>query len=214
MQNYELFKSPTTLLKTLQFSCILCLKSFGNHFSRQGSTALHRCKALSGVPKRHYIVAKHFRGSRNVITSLQSTFGGPETSLHCCKALSGVIRIDYSCVVFLKEFRNRWFVFGSKATDLVLYNLALDRIVSIEPIDLPFRENPIFDSEHFFDDVIGVSKNISTKPRKIKFWASEKQSQYIMTKPIHTSQKLVQQNEDGSCVFKIEVVMNFEMYYS
>ena len=33
-----------------------------------------------------------------------------------------------------------------------------------------------------------------------------------MTKPIHTSQKLVQQNEDGSCVFKIEVVMNFEMY--
>ena len=44
--------------------------------------------------------------------------------------------------------------------DLVLYNLALDRMVSIEPIEEPFRENPKFNSEKFFDDVIGVSKNI------------------------------------------------------
>ena len=31
----------------------------------------------------------------------------------------------------LKEFRNRWFLFGSRASDLVLYNLPLDRIVSV-----------------------------------------------------------------------------------
>ncbi len=64
------------------------------------------------------------------------------------------------CPYLLKEFRNRWFVFGSRATNLVLFNLALDRIVSIEPVDIPFRDNPNFDPEHFFDDVIGVSKNI------------------------------------------------------
>ena len=117
------------------------------------------------------------------------------------------------CPYLLKEFRNRWFLFGSKATDLLLFNLPLDRIVSVEPVDVQFRENPDFDSEHFFDDVIGVSKNIKNTPRRIKFWASPEQSQYIMTKPVHPSQKLKRRNEeDGSCIFEIEVVINFEMY--
>ena len=117
------------------------------------------------------------------------------------------------CPYLLKEFRNRWFLFGSKASDLVLYNLALDRIQSVEPAEgVAFRENPEFDPEHFFDDVIGVSKNINNIPRKVTFWASAEQSKYIMTKPLHPSQKLVRRNDDGSCVFQIEVVINFEMY--
>ena len=114
----------------------------------------------------------------------------------------------------LKEFRNRWFLFGSKASNMLLYNLPLDRINSIEPIeDIPYCENPDFDPEHFFDDVIGVSKNIKNTPRRIKFWASAEQSMYIKTKPIHPSQKLIKENpEDGSCIFRIDVVINFEMY--
>ena len=57
----------------------------------------------------------------------------------------------------LKEFRNRWFLFCSRATDLRMFNLALDRIVSVEPIDVHYRDNPQFDSEHVFDIVIGVT---------------------------------------------------------
>lgn len=117
------------------------------------------------------------------------------------------------CPYLLKEFRNRWFVFGSRAKDLVLYNLPLDRIISIEPVDIPFRDNPDFDPEHFFDDVIGVSKNIRNTPRIIRFWANEEQSKYIKTKPIHSSQKIISKNlEDGSHIFEINVVINFEMY--
>ena len=37
-------------------------------------------------------------------------------------------------------------------------------------------------------------------------------SNYIKTKPLHPSQKLLRENADGSCVFKITVVMNFEMF--
>ena len=114
----------------------------------------------------------------------------------------------------LKEFRNRWFLFGSRSKDMMLFNLPLDRIESVEPVDdIPYCENPDFDSEHFFDDVIGVSKNIKNTPRRIKFWASAEQSKYIKTKPIHQSQKLIKENpEDGSCIFRIDVVINFEMY--
>lgn len=114
----------------------------------------------------------------------------------------------------LKEFRNRWFLFGSRHEDMRLYNLPLDRIISIEPAEeIPYCENPDFDSEHFFDDLIGVSKNINDKPLTITFWASSEQSKYILTKPIHQSQKLLKVNpKDGSRIFQIEVVINFEMY--
>ena len=117
------------------------------------------------------------------------------------------------CPYLLKEFRNRWFLFGSKASNLLLFNLPLDRIISVEPVDVPFRYNPDFDSERFFDDVIGVSKNIHDRPRRVKFWASAEQSKYIRTKPLHPSQRLLSENPtDGSCIFRIDVVINFEMY--
>ncbi|MEE1142939.1 MAG: WYL domain-containing protein [Bacteroidales bacterium] len=112
----------------------------------------------------------------------------------------------------LKEFRNRWFIYGSRAEDMQLYNLALDRIITIEPIDIPFQENPNFDSEHFFDDIIGVSKDINDKPKEITFLATAEQSKYIKTKPIHTSQKVLNHNPDDSCIFSINVIENFELY--
>lgn len=74
---------------------------------------------------------------------------------------------------------------------------------------------PNFDTEHFFDDVIGVSMNIGNTLRRIKFWASENQSKYIHTRPIRSSQRLLRENpKDGSCVLSIDVVIYFEMYSS
>lgn len=116
------------------------------------------------------------------------------------------------CPCLLKEFRNRWFLFGSRAKDGLMFNLALDRIVSVDPVDVPYRENPEFDPEHFFDDVIGVSKNLHNTPRKVKFWATAEQSKYIKTKPMHSSQELIREEPDGSCIFQIKVVINVEMY--
>lgn len=113
----------------------------------------------------------------------------------------------------LKEFRNRWFLFCSTAKDMRLYNLALDRIVSVEPCaKVPFKQNRDFDVEHFFDNVIGVTKNLTSKPQSIQFSADASQSKYIKTKPIHPSQQLLEEKEDGTCIFQIEVVVNFEMY--
>ncbi|MBR5170143.1 MAG: WYL domain-containing protein [Muribaculaceae bacterium] len=115
----------------------------------------------------------------------------------------------------LKEFRNRWFLFGCTDDNMLLFNLALDRIVGVTPAKgIAFRQNPDFDAEHFFDDVIGVSKNLKgSNPRRVKFWANSEQSNYIKTKPLHPSQKLISQDpDDGSCIFQIEVVINYEMY--
>ena len=92
-----------------------------------------------------------------------------------------------------------------EAKNLVLHNFPLDRIVSIEAIDIPYQGNERFDTEHFFDNVIGVSKKIIILREKLNF-GHEEQSNYIKTKPIHRSQKLISKSqEDRSC-------FNYEMY--
>lgn len=117
------------------------------------------------------------------------------------------------CPYLLKEYRNRWFLFGGRKPDLVLYNLALDRIIKIEETDAPYEKHPRFDGEHFFDDVIGVTKDIDSRPRKIRFMATAAQAPYIETKPLHSSQRRIGTSPiDRSSIFEIEVVVNYEMY--
>ena len=52
----------------------------------------------------------------------------------------------------LKEYRNRWFVFGVKQGTSVLVDLALDRIHNLEIAkEESYRENTVFDPVTFFD---------------------------------------------------------------
>lgn len=112
----------------------------------------------------------------------------------------------------LKEYRNRWFVFGVKKGIPMLMNLALDRIYSLEVAENePYRENTIFDTTTFFDNVVGVTKTLNQESEVIRFWADKQNAPYIRTKPFHKSQKVVEENEDGSLVFEIEVVINQEL---
>ena len=113
---------------------------------------------------------------------------------------------------FLKEFRNRWFVYGVKNGKKWIFNLALDRIHELT--DAPgeqYIENAVFDPETYFDDLIGVSKRTEDQAHQVRFWAAPEQTPYIETKPLHKSQSIVQRNEDGSAVFQIDVILNYEL---
>jgi predicted DNA-binding transcriptional regulator YafY len=113
---------------------------------------------------------------------------------------------------FLKEFRNRWFVYGWKKGAGMLYNLALDRIheMGAAPGEV-YQESKAIDPDTFFDNLIGVTKNINDKAHTIRFWAAPEQVPYIETKPLHKSQFVVQRDEDGSAIFQMEVVLNYEL---
>ncbi|MBQ4376871.1 MAG: WYL domain-containing protein [Bacteroidales bacterium] len=167
----------------------------------------------SHKPVVHFDNVPNLKGIR-MLSPLYNHIVNRQTLRIIYKPFSASVGTEFILFPYLlKEFRNRWFLFGSIFDTLKLFNLPLDRIESFEPFDMPFRDNPDFDPEHFFDDLIGVSKNLNSRPRTIRFWASAEQSKYIETKPIHRSQRLVSRNpDDGSCIFKIEVVINFEMY--
>lgn len=112
----------------------------------------------------------------------------------------------------LKEFRNRWFVFGVKKFGLELQNLAMDRITKVIHLDdEPFVENTFFDPITFFDDVFGVTKDLDSTSETIRFIADKETAPYITTKPIHKSQKNMEVYEDGSVLFQLQVVVNYEL---
>ncbi|MDE6555644.1 MAG: WYL domain-containing protein, partial [Duncaniella sp.] len=70
----------------------------------------------------------------------------------------------------LKEYRNRWFLIGEKASNRSpqVNIFALDRIHSVRTDrDHPFKKCVDFDPQHFFDDTIGVTRQISDRARRV-----------------------------------------------
>lgn len=111
----------------------------------------------------------------------------------------------------LKEYRNRWFVICYDEYSGGLRNYALDRINSIvHSKDFVYRDNTFFNPETYFDDIIGVTKNAGSHPEKIRLWVDNSEAPYMLTKPMHSSQRLIETTDSG-IIIEIEVCHNFEL---
>lgn len=113
----------------------------------------------------------------------------------------------------LKEFKNRWFIYGSRAGDMKIFNLALDRIMDFHPCpEIPYQDNSDF-TDDYFKDMIGVTKHGRLKKTTVRFKVENSLASYILTKPIHSSQLLISKNkEDGSMTFEIpDIIINPEL---
>lgn len=110
----------------------------------------------------------------------------------------------------LKEFNNRWFLVGKKKESAPVTNLALDRIVAIDfDFNLPYIEEN-FDAEQFYKDVIGVTVNQGNRTQKIQLWIDRINAPYVITKPFHHSQKIVNKEENGGIIISLDLKINNE----
>jgi len=110
----------------------------------------------------------------------------------------------------LKQFNNRWFLFCYNEEYNSISNYPLDRIESITELADDFEPSEINWMDHF-DDIIGVTKPEDSKIQVIKLKFSEKRINYVLTKPLHGTQKLDKTDDSGLTV-QIEVVPNRELY--
>ncbi len=91
---------------------------------------------------------------------------------------------------YLKQYNNRWFVFGYNATyGAAEWNFAVDRIEAAEPLPHEQYIASETDWEEFFSDIIGVSNTKDTQPEEIILHCYGKCGKYIENKPIHESQR-------------------------
>lgn len=111
----------------------------------------------------------------------------------------------------LKEYRNRWFILGLKKYDKQIATFALDRIQKVELLSSEtFRKHKQFNAKQYFSDIIGVTRNAADTPTRIIFLANYYHAPYIKTKPIHPSQKIIEESKQGT-TFSIDVIPNFEL---
>lgn len=112
----------------------------------------------------------------------------------------------------LKEYNNRWFLICSKDKNNELLNLALDRMIAVEVADgLEYRDNPVLTND-YYSDVIGVTKHSGLSKGNVLFTAQSAHANYILTKPFHSSQRLVAKNPDGSMTFELPgIIINPEL---
>ncbi|WP_394774336.1 helix-turn-helix transcriptional regulator [Flavobacterium sp.] len=111
----------------------------------------------------------------------------------------------------LKEFNNRWFLIGKKKDSAPITNLALDRIIGIDyDFNMPYLEED-FDADLFYQNVIGVTVNSGLAPRRIELWIDSTNAPYVLTKPLHHSQRVITENEDKSIIVHLFISPNYEM---
>jgi predicted DNA-binding transcriptional regulator YafY len=110
---------------------------------------------------------------------------------------------------YLKQYNNRWFLFGLNEELNQITNLALDRIEHIEITKKPYRLNRI-NFDEYFEDIVGVSIPINPEVVKLTLKIANNLVPYITSKPIHGSQKLKIKSEFFS-IIELELILNYEI---
>ncbi len=109
--------------------------------------------------------------------------------------------------VLLKEFQHRWYVCGNNEAG-EFRSFGLDRISNLIVLQETFRSS-IKNPKALFDKIIGLS--VENDPsEKIVLSFHPLQGKYILSQPIHLSQKIVLQNENELRI-SINVIPNYEL---
>jgi predicted DNA-binding transcriptional regulator YafY len=111
---------------------------------------------------------------------------------------------------YLKQYNNRWFLFGYNEEYNSISNFALDRIIDFEETINKYIENQDVNFEEYFDDVIGVTVKSSEPVERVLIKISNVVWPYIESKPLHGSQKIKGISEKDVTI-ELSVEINYEL---
>ena len=122
----------------------------------------------------------------------------------------------------LKEYNRRWYLICAADDTGRILTLALDRIEHVE--SLPNRKYIPYkgDLNERFEDIIGVTLYDDRLLQTIFFWVSDHSKDYVLTKPLHESQRNIRGASEkelrrqypmlaGGRFFSIECIENYEL---
>lgn len=134
------------------------------------------------------------------------------TALHIVyKPFTNEVRSIIIHPYHLRQYNNRWYLFGFDELKESIVSLALDRFQkNPQPLSNPYKSpEGVFDAG-YFKDIIGITRYKDASIETVKLWFSASRAPYITTRPLHHSQ-LVEKSNDGSILVTIEVIPNFEL---
>jgi predicted DNA-binding transcriptional regulator YafY len=111
----------------------------------------------------------------------------------------------------LKQYNRRWFLLAWCRELERVRTYALDRILQLEPnTDAPWFIRHDFDPQQHYNQVIGMSIPEEGKVVRVQFRAQPLRAKYIASKPLHHSQRILEQNEQHT-VFELRLIPNIEL---
>ena len=110
----------------------------------------------------------------------------------------------------LKEFNNRWFLIGCNNKEDNIKTYALDRIVSLTINDKAKYTRRKFNGDTYYKNTIGVTVLNDEMLYTVQLEIDKYNAPYVLTKPFHSSQEVINKNIDGSVIIQVKVHLNFE----
>ena len=112
---------------------------------------------------------------------------------------------------YLKQYNNRWYILGVEQNHRdQVWNLALDRIQSIETTkDYSYIKLDV-DWNDYFYDIIGVTNLDNAPVETVHCLVHGKTAHYLYTKPIHGSQ-VPKWLDDNTLDITLKVKINYEL---
>lgn len=92
----------------------------------------------------------------------------------------------------LKEYRNRWYIFGFNEGYQQSRTYALDRIQKLEPDPMASFIEPSASPQDYFRNIVGITRVPDSMKRKVILRFSRHQANYILTQPLHDSQQVLE----------------------
>lgn len=134
-------------------------------------------------------------------TKLVFTYAGfsksrPETGIHFSP-------------YFVKRYKQRWYMVGTRDKGEGLRTYALDRVTEMEPVAEHF-EMPTCTPDEFFGDIVGVTAPKSDV-KTVRIMTTPVQAKYFRALPFHRSQQ--ETLHDNYSIFTYRLRLNYELVH-
>lgn len=112
---------------------------------------------------------------------------------------------------FIREYKARLYLIAkdihpTKAPKTLTFSF--DRMIDVIKMNKTFDEGSI-NNRAYFDATIGISRT-DAKPQEVVLQFAPHQSNYLLSQPLHHSQKVIEQT-DQVFTISVEVVLNYEL---
>jgi predicted DNA-binding transcriptional regulator YafY len=125
-------------------------------------------------------------------------------------AYGGETKLHNLSPYLLKEYRNRWYVVGYSDRAEMALVLGLDRVKEIKNSKSKFYQDEAFDSAEYFKYSFGITQLHYSVPEKVTLTFIPEQAPYLMSQPIHPSQKVLV-NDSNEIKVSIIVYLSHEL---
>ena len=109
----------------------------------------------------------------------------------------------------LKQYQNRWYVFGKVASIKEFRTFGLDRIQSLDISATKFKRDKNYFPTQTFDDIVGLNYS-EGKMQTVRLSVAYPQAKYIKSLPLHHSQQIIK-DDNKELVIELFLIPNFEL---